>query len=174
MYTAIRDNHKEWLRTSVERFEVHGIDVVIGLTYGTDSATNNKENQILAKLMSAGFKEMDRLTHPGVLTNEEGTVRVYRAIGIDYWAYVANPANPAETEHAFLEVLLGLAVALRRAHEKSDIGAALNERLDLLSSAISDLKFPEGDDLPRWITADLGMSELTWLAAAISAFFDGR
>lgn len=172
MYTAIRDNHTEWLRTSVERFGVTGIDVVVGLTYGTDCATNNKENQILAKLLTSGFNEIDREQYPGVLTNNDGTVRVYRAIGINYWAYVANPENPATAQHAFLEVLLGLAIALRRAHEKSDIGAALNERLDLLSDAFRSLRFPEGDALPAWVSSDLGVSELTWLAAAISAFFD--
>lgn len=34
----------------------------------------------------------------------------------------------------------------RGSHEKSDIGAALNERLDLLSDAFKSLKFPEGGD----------------------------
>jgi hypothetical protein len=28
---------------------INEIDIVIGLTYGTDKTTNNKENQILAK-----------------------------------------------------------------------------------------------------------------------------
>ncbi|MFF3179950.1 hypothetical protein ACFYVD_08895 [Rhodococcus pyridinivorans] len=172
MYAAIRDHHKKWLSTSVERFGVSGIDIVIGLTYGTDSTTNNKENQILAKLLNAGFSEADRVRQPGVLTNHDGSIRVYRAIGIDYWAYVANPENPAMAQHAFLEVLLGLALALRRAHERSDIGAALNERLDLLSDAFKSLRFPEGDSFPSWLSSELGVSELTWLAAAMSSFFD--
>jgi hypothetical protein len=172
MFTAIRDNHNAWLQTSHERFGVSGIDVVIGLTYGTDSATNNKENQILNKLTTVGFTEVDRELQPGVLANDVGSVRIYRRIGIDYWSYVANPANPVAAEHGFLEVLLGLAIALRKSHEKADIGAALNERLDLLSVAFSNLKFPEGDALPGWVSEDLGVSELTWLAAALSAFFD--
>ncbi|MGB3696268.1 MAG: PmeII family type II restriction endonuclease [Gordonia sp. (in: high G+C Gram-positive bacteria)] len=172
MFTAIRDNHKSWLRESVQNYGVEGIDVVIGLTYGTDRATNNKENQILQKLTTAGFAEVDRVNQPGVLANADGTVRVSRSIGVDYWAYVANPEDPASTQHAFLEVLLGLAVALQRAHTKSDIGAALNERLDLLGDAMKQIRFPEGGALPSWIGQELGVSELTWLAAAINAFFD--
>jgi hypothetical protein len=174
MFNAIRDNHQKWLASSRERFGVEGIDVVIGLTYGTDWATNNKENQILAKLLSAGFHEVDRDGQPGVLSNADGTVRVYRAIGVGYWGYTANPTDPAAAEYAFLEVLLGLAAALKRAHERADIGAALNERLDLLGAAFSSLKFPEGDHLPGWVGTMLTVTELTWLAAAMSAFFDEK
>jgi DNA (cytosine-5)-methyltransferase 1 len=47
MFNAIRDNNQKWLESSKSRYGVDGIDVVIGLTYGTDWATNNKENQIL-------------------------------------------------------------------------------------------------------------------------------
>lgn len=172
MFNAIRDNHRKWLDSSRDRFGVDGIDIVIGLTYGTDWATNNKENQILAKLLAAGFTEVDREAEPGVLQNEDGTVRVYRAIGVDYWAYTANPSDLELAQHAFLEVLLGLARALRLSHEKADIGAALNERLDLLGDAFRSLKFPEGDHLPSWVGQALGVTELTWLAAAMSAFFD--
>nr|DAK84425.1 MAG TPA: hypothetical protein [Caudoviricetes sp.] len=35
--------------------------------------------------------------------------------------------------------------ALRLAHEKEDIGAALNKRLDLLGDAFRSLRFPQGD-----------------------------
>ena len=172
MFTAIRDNHPAWLASSRERYGVDGIDVVVGLTYGTPWTTNNKENQILNKLLTAGFAEEDRDRSPGVLTNLDGTVRVYRAVGIDYWAYAARPEDPGSGEFAFLEVLLGLAQALRLAHEKEDIGTALNERLDLLGQAFQSLRFPQGDALPRWVSHDLGLTELTWLAAALSAFFD--
>ncbi|MGB3893774.1 MAG: hypothetical protein WA942_05900 [Mycolicibacter sinensis] len=172
MYTAIRDNHEKWLNSSRERFGVEGIDVVIGLTYGTDWATNNKENQILAKLLSSGFVEVDRENQPGVIQNADGTVRVYRVIGVDYWAYSGNPTSPAAAEFTFLEVLLGLARALRIAHEKEDIGAALNERLDLLGDAFKQLRFPEGNSIPSWVGQQLGVTELSWLAAAMNAFFD--
>lgn len=129
MFAAIRDHHSKWLESSRSRFGVEGIDVVIGLTYGTESSTNNKENQILAKLLSVGFEEADRLKYPGVIENFDGSVRVSRAIGVDYWAYTANPTTPPDGEFAFLEVLLGLALALKLAHQKEDIGSALNERL---------------------------------------------
>jgi hypothetical protein len=172
MFNAIRDNHRTWLDSSRARYNVDGIDVVIGLTYGTDWATNNKENQILVKLLSAGFEERNREAEPGVLTNADASVKVYRAIGINYWAYTANPGAPETSQFAFLEVLLGLARALRLAHQKEDIGSALNERLELLGEAFLALKFPQGGDLPSWISADLGLSELTWLAAALSSFFD--
>jgi hypothetical protein len=172
MYTAIKENHTKWLASSRDRFGVEGIDVTIGLTYGTDWTTNNKENQILAKLMSGGFAEVDRETQPGVIQNEDGTVRVYRVIGVDYWAYAGNPSNPSSAEFTFLEVLLGLARALRVAHEQGDIGAALNERLDLLGDAFKRLRFPEGDRIPSWVGQELGVTELSWLAAAMSAFFD--
>lgn len=172
MFNAIRDNHQAWLSSSRDRFGVEGIDVVIGLTYGTDWGTNNKENQILAKLLTSGFSEVDRIKQPGVLQTLDGAVRVYRAIGIDYWSYTGNPSNPQLAQHVFLEVLLGLARAIRLANEKEDIGAALNERLDILANGFSALRFPEGNRLPRWVSSKLGLSELTWLASAFSAFFD--
>jgi len=171
MFAAIRDNSREWLRASVDRHAVSGIDVVIGLTYGSDRSTNNKENQILAKLLSCGFDELDRQTQPGVLTNQDGSIKVYRVIGIDYWAYTASPANPSAFEFAFLEVILGLAEALRLAQERGDVRAALEERVELLATAIRDLRGDE-DALPEAIDQKLGPSEMTWLAAATSAFFD--
>jgi hypothetical protein len=172
MYTAIKENHGKWLASSRDRFGVEGVDVAIGLTYGTECTTNNKENQILAKLLSAGFTEVDRENLPGVIQNGDGSVRVYRVIGVDYWAYTGNPTNPSSAEFTFLEVLLGLASALRIAHEQGDIGAALNERLDLLGEAFKQLRFPEGNRIPSWVGQELGVTEMSWLAAALSAFFD--
>lgn len=174
MFTAIRDRHKQWLESSIELFGVEGIDITIGLTYGTDKSTNNKENQILVKLLSAGFEELDRKNYPGVLVNRDGTVRVSRKIGIDYWAYTGNPSNPNNAKYVFLEVLLGLAKALQISYEQSDIGAALNERLEMLGSAIAQQKFPTGNSIPSWIVEDFGTSELTWLAAAMTSFFDQK
>jgi hypothetical protein len=171
MATAIRDRHMHWLESSQARYGVDGVDVVIGLTYGTDFGTNNKENQILAKLLASGFEELDRETQPGVLTAANGQVRVYRRIGIDYWSYVADPGITSAAGHAFIEVLLGLALALKISREKGDVAVALNERLDLLGDAIKGLRFPEGA-LPGWIENEFSLTELTWLAAAMSAFFD--
>ena len=51
MVNAIRANWPTWLaETRRNHPTVTALDVVIGLTYGTDRTTNNKENQILAKL----------------------------------------------------------------------------------------------------------------------------
>ena len=51
MMSAIVDHHECWLESSLADAAVTGIDVVIGLTYGTEKSTNNKENQILVKLL---------------------------------------------------------------------------------------------------------------------------
>jgi hypothetical protein len=171
MFSAIRDNSAAWLQASIERHAVSGIDVVIGLTYGSDRSTNNKENQILAKLLTCGFYEMDRQSNPGVLVNHDGSIRIYRVIGIDYWAYTASPNDPSSYEFAFLEVILGLAEALRLAHERGEVRTALEERVELLASAIREIRGAEAA-LPDAIDQKLGPSELTWLAAATSAFFD--
>src|SRR5665647_2967886 len=74
MFAAVRDHHKAWLASSLASFDVDGLDVVVGLTYGTPKTTNNKENQILAKLIGNGFEELDREQSPGVLTNSDGSV----------------------------------------------------------------------------------------------------
>ncbi|MDR1432677.1 MAG: hypothetical protein LBI99_11245, partial [Propionibacteriaceae bacterium] len=59
MFAAIRDHNAAWLKSSRDRFGVEGIDVAIGLTYGTACSTNNKENQILNKLLTSEFAEVD-------------------------------------------------------------------------------------------------------------------
>ena len=54
-----------WAASSTERFpDVEEIDIVLGLTYGTPRTTNNKENQILVKLLDHGFEEEDRAEKP--------------------------------------------------------------------------------------------------------------
>jgi hypothetical protein len=121
--------------------------------------------------LASGFEELDRETQPGVLVAADGLVRVYRRIGIDYWSYVAAPGVTSLAEHAFIEVLLGLALALKISREEGDIAVALNERLEILGDAIKGLRFPEGA-LPGWIKDEFSLTELTWLAAAMSAFFD--
>ena len=171
MASAIRDRHLQWLESSQRIYGVEGIDIVIGLTYGTECGTNNKENQILAKLLASGFEELDREGQPGVLVGAEGRVQVYRRIGIDYWSYVATPGTESSAMYAFIEVLLALALALKLSRAEGDIAIALNERLDLLGDAIKGLRFPEGA-IPTWIASELSLAELTWLSAAISSFFD--
>lgn len=172
MFSAIRQHGREWLRSSRARLGVEGIDIVIGLTYGTDRGTNNKDNQILAKLLTCGFSEVDRIGQPGVLTNADGSIRVYRVVGIDYWAYAANPAEPATAQFAFLEVLLGLAEALRMAHRRGTIREALDSRVAILEADFRRLQEAEEDALPPALRQHLGPQELSWLAASTRLFFD--
>ena len=52
MTRAIIDNHGRWAEQTKKTYRtVKYLDIVIGLTYGTDRTTNNKENQILVKLL---------------------------------------------------------------------------------------------------------------------------
>ena len=61
MTTAIIQNYRKWVKQSRQTYSnVDSLDVVIGLTYGTDKTTNNKENQILIKLLDHGFVEEDQ------------------------------------------------------------------------------------------------------------------
>jgi len=86
MTRAIIDNYRAWLDQSRGTYpHVDSMDVVLGLTYGTDRTTNNKDNQILVKLFEHGFVEEDRDLLPGVLIDEQTrSVRVYRRIGMDF------------------------------------------------------------------------------------------
>jgi len=93
MTRAILDNYNAWKQQTRDTYpQVEEIDVVLGLTYGTDRTTNNKENQILIKLLEQGFIEEDRTNKPGVLIDAATrTVRVYRCIGRDFWAFIGRP-----------------------------------------------------------------------------------
>lgn len=172
MKDAIARNHLRWLQTSMQ-YEVDGIDIVIGLTYGTERATNNKEIQILVKLLGEGFQEVDRVNQPGVLANEDGSVRVYRRVGSGFWSYIGAPDNPSRAGFVFLEVLLSLAKALSEGTARATIEDALNERLEQLADAIRVLRFPHGS-LPEWMREAFTPSELVWLAAALSSFYDSE
>lgn len=123
MTDAIIDNHKQWRDSSLRRFpKVKEIDVVLGLTYGTPRTINNKENQILAKLLVHGFQEEDGANNPGVLIDSEtGSVRVYRCIGRDFWAFIGDPADPSSASFVFLEILLALSKALSKGVAKSGL-----------------------------------------------------
>jgi len=171
MKNAIRDQHLAWLEASQSAFDVEGIDVVVGLTYGTPRTTNNKENQILVKLMESGFDHADPDGAPGVLVNNDGTVRVYRKVGIDFWSYVGAPDDPSAAEFVFVEVLLALAKALREGAESRQFEDIYNERLEMLAKAILELRLPR-ESVPKWVKESFTPAELNWLAAAASAFFD--
>lgn len=171
MTSAIGDHHMEWLEASARDYGVSGVDVVVGLTYGTEVSTNNKENQILAKLIGNGFKEADRRSQPGVLVNDGGNVRVHRKVGTAFWSYVGRPSRGLDQPYVFLEVLLALAKALKHGNGRATIEDALNERLERLSAAIKELRFPAGS-LPKWVSTTFSLTELAWLAAAMGSFFD--
>ncbi len=173
MTDAIRTHHAAWMEQTRKTYpQVEELDIVIGLTYGTDRTTNNKENQILAKLLDNGFEEENRESRPGVLIDSRfRTTRVYRRIGKDFWSFIGNPNEPSAAPFVFLEVLLGLAKALASVVETGPLEDRVNRKLQQLAVALSQLQFPR-DSLPEWIRKDFKESELFWFATAMSAFFD--
>lgn len=173
MTRAIIDNHSAWLRQSRDSYPgVIALDVVIGLTYGTDRTTNNKENQILIKLLEHGFEEEDRATHPGILIDTATrSIRIYRMIGKNFWAFIGNPSAPSANPFVFLEVLLALARALSTAVQAVDLEPRINRKLQELAHALANLHFPR-KSLPEWVRADFSENQLFWFATAMTAFFD--
>jgi len=173
MADAIANNHTTWLEQSknVDPY-LEGIDVVIGLTYGTEKTTNNKDNQILSKLTEYGFSELDPNLEPGVLIDDAtNSVRVYRRVGKSFWSWAANPSNESEFPAAFLEILLGLVTALKLLKAETTLEDEINDRVETLAAAMLRMRFPKGA-LPNWVKDDLSADDLFWLATAISAFYD--
>jgi hypothetical protein len=173
MTRAIIDNYPNWQQQTRQSYPgVKEIDIVLGLTYGTDRTTNNKENQILVKLLQNGFEEEDRENKPGVLIDSATrTIRVYRCIGRDFWAFIGRPDNRAGTDFVFLEVLLALSKALGRGVENAEIETRINLKLQQLALALSRLMFPR-QSLPAWVRDDFTESQLFWFATAVTAFYD--
>lgn len=175
MQSAIESQYGEWLAETEKNYSgVKELDIIVGLTYGTSATTNNKENQILAKLLDSGFVEEDRNGRPGVLVDEEtGRVRVYRAVGIDFWALIGNPTNPASARHTFLEVLLGVALAMSSGPARATVFDTVQLKSLELAKAILEisLSFPK-QLFPKWAQDSLSDHELMWLQAAITSFFD--
>lgn len=173
MKSAIADNYLNWLNESAACFpEVKELDIVVGITYGTAATTNNKENQILVKLLQHGFKEEDRKRKPGVLIDSKTRrIRVYRYIGQDFWSFIGNPTEPGSADFVYLEALLALAKALSEGGAEASMEDQINAKIGELSVALSKLAFPRGS-LPEWIREDFSSSELFWLATAMTAFFD--
>ena len=172
MTTAILANYKRWLSATKDTYGVDEVDVVLGLTYGTDKTTNNKENQILVKLLDKGFEEEFPETDSGVLIDKETRkVRVYRCIGRDFWSFIGQPNNPLEANFIFVEVLLALAKALGSGMAEADIETRINVKLQQLASSLSVLSFPR-NSLPEWVREDFTEDQLFWFATAMTAFFD--
>jgi hypothetical protein len=173
MTTAIIQHHREWLRqTGVTYPGVNELDVVIGITYGTDRTTNNKENQILVKLLEHGFEREDSSARPGVIIDQETrTVRVYREIGKDFWSFIGKPSAPQEAQFVFLEVLLALARALSQGMGSADLESRINAKILALTQALGRLMFPRAS-LPDWVREEFSEDQLFWFATAMSAFYD--
>ncbi|MFA4850220.1 MAG: PmeII family type II restriction endonuclease [Methanoregula sp.] len=174
MNDAIVDHYKEWMdHTRRNHPGVNKLDVVIGLTYGTDRTTNNKENQILVKLLESGFVEEDRERYPGVLIDSETrSVRVYRRIGRDFWSLFGDPVNPNNAQFVFLEILLGLARALSVSVEGGTLEAGIKRKMADLSAAMLRLSLPDDSCLPDWVSRTFSEKEMFWLTTAMTAFFD--
>jgi len=173
MTQAIIDHHMTWALSSRTRFpQVREIDIVLGLTYGTPNTTNNKENQILVKLLDHGFEEEDRTTKPGVLIDRSThSIRVYRHIGRDFWAFMGDPESPGNASFVFLEVLLALSRALSKGLTEADLETRINAKIRQLAAAIANLQFPR-NSLPNWIAEDMRDDELVWFTTSMSAFYD--
>lgn len=173
MYAALSGHWRRWRDATGTTYpDVKVLDIVIGLTYGTDRTTNNKENQILVKLQRDGFVERDPEGEPGVLYDPyDGRVRVYRRVGRDFWALIGSPSSPEDAPFAFLEVLLGLARGLSMQTRSVSFEEALNGKLQELASAIAGLSF-QSESLPSWLGSDFTTAELAWLSVALTAFFD--
>ena len=173
MTRAIFENYRAWFEKTRQNYPTVGsLDVVLGLTYGTDRTTNNKENQVLVKLFEHGFVEEDHDRCPGVLIDEETrSVRIYRRIGKDFWAFIGQPDRPNSAQFVFLEILLALAKSLATRIENSELEDRINLKIQHLSQALSHLQFPRGS-LPNWIRDDFSDDELFLFATAMSSFFD--
>ncbi|CAN5401248.1 hypothetical protein BH24ACT7_BH24ACT7_05320 [soil metagenome] len=170
MYAAIDQHNGTWLDISAAGYGVKGIDVVIGLTYGTAMSTNNKENQILAKLLAGDFAVAS--TDPVVVERLEGLVRAYRVVGIDFWSYVGDPETPRSARFVFLEILMALLKALRVTTQSGAVEVALDRAIGELATSIYRMR-PSGD-LPDWVKDEFSVEELLLLQAAAAAFYDTR
>jgi hypothetical protein len=173
MTAAILNNYQAWYQQSKKTYpQITELDVVLGLTYGTDKTTNNKENQILIKLMDRGFVEEDSDNFPGILIDKETRrIRVYRCIGREFWSFIGQPDATGEAEFVFLEILLALAKALGSGIAEAAIENRINSKLQQLAASLASLQFPR-NSLPDWVREDFREDQLFWFATAMTAFYD--
>src|SRR5262249_9753333 len=106
-----------------------------------------------------------------LIDRETHSVRVYREIGKDFWAFIGNPSAPKEAQFVFLEVLLALARALSQGMRSANLESRINAKIQALAQALSRLMFPRAS-LPEWVREDFSEDELFWFATAMSAFYD--
>ena len=172
MKSDISDHSQTWLEgTQKHHPNVSNMEFIIGLTYGTDESTNTKDLRVLYKLVEEeNFDEVDRDTHPGVIRPPDSeNIRVHNKVGIDFWSYVGNPSNPSDSEHTFLEVLLGLVKASDEVGE--DLEGISDKKIEGLSEALDNLYIPEGK-LPGEIESEYGEDKLASLSQTLILFYD--
>ncbi len=170
MKDAIADHYEEWYDAS-KKHGASELDVVVGLMYGTDRTTNNKEIQILVKLTEHGFVE-DRSQGNGTFVSKTMPgVRVYRRVGRDFWALVGSPEKPASAGYIFVEVVLGLIAGLKQTQEAGSIKEAVSSRINELAEALKRMAKPSVV-YPAWVTRSFTQAELQWFIVALSSFFD--
>lgn len=172
MQSAIGRHRSGWWRdTKRANPNCDSLDVVIGITYGTYSTTNNKENQILTKLQRHGFVSQNADLESGIYIDGTKKIKAYHKIGKDFWSFIGNPKDPSKAQFVYLEVLLGLAKALKEIRAKNILQEPLNKKIQDLGTAILELQFEEAD-LPSWLQKEFSNEEMVWLASAITAFYD--
>lgn len=174
MVDAIVVKHAAWWEQSKTAApNLEGLDIVVGLTYGTERTTNNKDNQILAKLLDKGFEELDPTNAPGILVDSATkNVRVYRRIGRSFWAWIGNPSDERKHPQIFLEILLATSIALEKILQQgSTIEEGINQRLVALATALLSMQLSK-DTLPLWVAEGISEKQLFWFTTALSAFFD--
>lgn len=171
MKSDIAEHSEAWLEGTQERHsQVENLEVIIGLTYGTDNTTNNKEMRILLKLVEEGFEEVNRGRQPGVVVHPDNDdIKVHSKVGIDFWSLVANPRDPDTGEFAFLEMLLGFVKAADEAGE-----ALIDKTEDNVSSleeTIDALDMPDST-YPGWVESKFDDDELVRLALILTLYYD--
>lgn len=173
MTQAILEHHSQWMQETKRTYpNVTQLDIVIGITYGTEKTTNNKENQILVKLLDHGFVEEDRTHKPGVLIDKAtNSIRVYRCVGQEFWGFIGNPSDPTSARFVFLEVLLALAKALEQVNGEADLEARINARIQALMLGFQNVLL-KPHTFPDWVRADFTEKHLFWLTTAMTAFYD--
>jgi hypothetical protein len=173
MRSAIIKYAGEWMAQTQKTYpDVTELDIVIGLTYGTEKTTNNKENQLLVKLLDNGFIEEDRVSKPGILIDSvTKKIRVYRIIGKEFWAFIGNPLQPENAQYVYLEVLFALSKALNMGTEPIVLEESLNEKIRMLSQAFYDVVLPYRS-VPETIRQAFTEDHLFWITAAMTAFYD--
>jgi hypothetical protein len=99
------------------------------------------------------------------------SVRIYRRIGKDFWAFIGQPDDPGKSQFVFLEVLLALAESLATGITAAKLEERINVKIQHLASALKKLQFPR-NSLPSWVRDDFNENQLFWFATALTAFYD--